>query len=136
MAYEPIAIRLGKYTRFSEESTSVSDSSIPTEKLIYVPSGFSLQPFSTCTNELVELLEYTPMPILDANPLRLYALFMNNSEVEITLSLGSINQIDFGRGILLRPGGSYEITQINLYRGPVSALAEAACDLSYVECVQ
>ena len=56
---------------------------------------------------------------------RRYASFVNNSDAMIWLSKGEAAVVD--EGIPLNAtGGSYEITEINLYTGPVYAIHRAA----------
>lgn len=136
MAYEPISIRLGRYNSVSSDvagSTQTAQSSTTT----VVSGGPAFRPFAQCQNFGHPLKPFEPLPVLDFNDQRLYAAFVNNSATDITLVLGSILVSQIGAGILLRAyGGSYEITQINLYLGAVSAIAPDIAYLSYVECIQ
>lgn len=60
---------------------------------------------------------------------------MNNSpSTPITVILGGNANAAIGQGIVLQPGGNYEILASNLYCGPITALAPSDCSLSYVEC--
>ena len=59
---------------------------------------------------------------LAANANRKYACFVNNSAADVTLT-GTATPVA-GTGIVLKAnGGSYEITQANLYRGVVYAIS-------------
>lgn len=93
------------------------------------------RPFSECQNNSIALAAKAAETVLKANK-RAYAAFINNSNVDITLVLGAKDKAAIGKGIIIKSfGGSYEINQINLYVGDVSAIAESACSLSFVECV-
>lgn len=100
-----------------------------------VSAGESSNGFSTCTNTDKSLSANTKAEIIDANPNRKYAAFINNSSVDITLILGDTSQGAINKGIVLKPRGSYEINANNLYLGKVTAIASAVCKLIYVECV-
>jgi hypothetical protein len=72
--------------------------------------------------------------VMAADAGRKYALFVNDSNVEIYLSLGGPAVV--GDAIRLnRKGGSYEIVQTNLYRGEVFAIAASGTgnNLGFVE---
>ncbi len=132
MAYEPISIRLGRYNSVSSDVAG-SGQAANTQTTVFN----AFQPFAQCRNFGQPLEPLIPFPILDFNEHRLYAAFVNNSSSDITLVLGSILVARIGAGIILRAyGGSYEITQINLYLGAVSAIAPDVAYLSYVECIQ
>ena len=92
--------------------------------------------FDKCTNNKIQLSANTANSFLGANKNRIYAVIINTSISEkITLVLGETNGTAIGKGIVLYPGGSFEINLDNLYVGKITALAEAACELSYVECL-
>ncbi len=135
MAYEPISIRLGRYNSVSSDVAGSNPTQQSTTTV--VSGGPAFQPFAQCQNFGHPLEPFEPLPVLDFNDQRLYAAFVNNSGTDITLVLGSILVARIGAGILLRAyGGSYEITQVNLYLGAVSAIAPDIAYLSYVECIQ
>ncbi len=91
--------------------------------------------FSECQNNSIALAPNAAETVLKASK-RAYAAFINNSTVDITLVLGAKDKAAIGRGIIIKGfGGSYEINQINLYVGAVSAIAESGCSLSFVECL-
>lgn len=93
--------------------------------------------FANCTNSTITLAPKVPLVVLKANPERLYAAFINSLPFEVWLSLATPGKTKLGQGIPLSPlGGSFEITQINLYRGVVSVISASACTLSFVECVE
>ena len=70
---------------------------------------------------------------LASNTNRRYALFINNSNVEIYLKLGVAAVLN--QGIRLnRSGGSYEVSRLNgaLYTGAVNAIASVAASILLV----
>lgn len=92
---------------------------------------------SSCTNADKSLAGNTPDVVLNANSVRAYAAFINNSSIDITLILGDKTNAAIGKGIILKPrGGSYEINSNNLYIGKVSAIATNNCKISFVECIE
>ncbi|MCC5641129.1 hypothetical protein LC593_35975 [Nostoc sp. CHAB 5844] len=92
--------------------------------------------FSDCTHNDKSLIANSATEILTAKSERKYAAFVNNSTVEITLALGEPGKTAINKGIVLKPGGSYEINSNNLYIGVVSAISKFACKLSFMECVE
>ena len=67
----------------------------------------------------------TSTVLLAANANRVSAVFVNNSDVDISLSLGGTPVV--GAGIILKAGGGcYEINRTNLYVGAVKAIRAAA----------
>lgn len=90
--------------------------------------------FSKCFNKETLLVANTPVVIAKGNFKRLYGVFVNNSNKPITLILGEIDKGDIDKGIPLNPGGSFEITSINLYKGAVSAVCSGTAKISWVEC--
>lgn len=78
-------------------------------------------PFDKCVNNQVSVISAGNL-IVKANPKRVYAAFINTSDADITLIFGEIKDGGINQGIVLRPGGSYEITQINLYVGKVCGI--------------
>lgn len=67
----------------------------------------------------------TSTVLLAAKANRVSAVFVNNSDVDISLSLGGTPVV--GSGIILKAsGGCYEINRTNLYVGAVSAIRAAA----------
>ncbi|MCC5641345.1 hypothetical protein LC593_37245 [Nostoc sp. CHAB 5844] len=101
-----------------------------------VASNTAIAVFDTCTHGDKSLIANSATEILTAKSERKYAAFINNSTIEITLVLGETNKAALNKGIILKPGGSYEINSNNLYIGVVSAIAKIACKLSFVECVE
>lgn len=59
--------------------------------------------------------------IIEGNPDRVYALFTNISTTPIYLSFSNYARVREGIPLLTK-GSTYEITSINLYTGPVSAI--------------
>lgn len=92
--------------------------------------------YKECNNNAISLAANTAETVLrPAN--RAYAAFVNNTNCDITLVLGTKDKAALNKGIVIKAyGGSYEINQINLYQGAVSAIAEKACLLSFVECLE
>ncbi|BBD60598.1 hypothetical protein NIES2109_33970 [Nostoc sp. HK-01] len=101
-----------------------------------VASSSPIAVFDSCTHSDKSLIANSAAEILAAKSERKYAAFINNSSVEITLILGETNKAALNKGIVLKPGGSYEINSNNLYVGAVSAIAKLGCKLIYVECVE
>lgn len=100
-----------------------------------VSPGESSNRFTTCNHDEKSLSANAKTEIINANPERKYAAFINNSSVDITLILGDTTQGAINKGIILKPRGSYEINANNLYTGKVVAIAASLCKLSFVECV-
>lgn len=92
--------------------------------------------FSNCEHGVKELTTNIGDTVLNANTSRQYAAFINNSSSDITLILGDKSKGAINRGIVLKPKGNYEITQVNLYIGKVSAISVNNCKLTFVECTQ
>ncbi|AFY31603.1 hypothetical protein [Calothrix sp. PCC 7507] len=90
--------------------------------------------FSNCTHGDKDLTANTGDTVLNANTNRQYAAFQNNSLYDVTLILGDKSKGGIGKGIVLKPRGSYEINQMNLYVGRVSAISANNCKLIFVEC--
>ena len=59
--------------------------------------------------------------IIEGNPDRVYASFANISTTPIYLTFGYYARVEEGIPLLTK-GSTYEITSINLYTGPVSAI--------------
>lgn len=89
--------------------------------------------FDSCTHGDKSLIANSAAEIIAANSERQYAAFVNNSTIDITLILGETSKAALNKGIVLRPGGSYEINSNNLYIGAVSAIAKTACKLIFIE---
>lgn len=89
--------------------------------------------FDKCANNQVNVISAGNL-IIKANPKRVYAAFINISNADITLIFGEIKDGGINQGIVLRPGGSYEITQINLYVGKVCGISNAESKISFTEC--
>jgi hypothetical protein len=103
------------------------------EKIIELTFQMSFPKFGNCVNNSIVLKANVAQEFLPDNPSRIYALIQNNGEVDVTLALGS--DCEFGKGIVIKPGGNYEITCLNLYVGVLTAIAEFNCEISYSECV-
>lgn len=99
-----------------------------------VSAGESSNGFSTCENNDKALSANVKTQIVDANPDRKYAAFINNTNVDVTLILGDNTQGGINKGIVLKPRGSYEINANNLYLGKVTGVASAISKIIYVEC--
>ncbi|ALF51870.1 hypothetical protein ACX27_01835 [Nostoc piscinale CENA21] len=95
-----------------------------------------VQVFDTCTSGEKTLIANSASLVIEANVNRRYAVFINTSVVEITLSFTEANKAAINKGIVLKPGGSYEINSTNLYVGAVSAISKFAAKFSFVECVE
>ncbi|MGI8503004.1 MAG: hypothetical protein ACR2LR_17985 [Hassallia sp.] len=94
----------------------------------------TLSKFSNSRNKKIDLIANNASALLDANPKRMYAAFINNGEDDITLVLQDKSRAVINEGIILKGhGGSYEITLLNLYTGKVSAISASAIQLSFVE---
>ncbi|MEH2425866.1 MAG: hypothetical protein V7K48_34695 [Nostoc sp.] len=98
------------------------------------PTNTFVNKFEHCINSYKSLVKNIATEIIPANKTRAYACFVNNSFTEITLILGNPNEGTINKGIVINPAGSYEITNLNLYLGKVSAISASDCQLSYVEC--
>lgn len=93
--------------------------------------------FDQCINQEIVLGADAALNILSANLKRIYAAFINNSDADITLVLSDSSKAVINKGIILKArGGSYEITQLNLYVGKISAISDVDAKLSFVECSQ
>lgn len=90
--------------------------------------------FYKCTNKVTLLVANIPVVIAKGNSKRLYGVFVNNSNNLITLILGESDKGDIDEGMPLNPGGSFEITSMNLYKGAISAVSTSAAKISWVEC--
>ena len=63
--------------------------------------------------------------VLSKNSGRMYAAFTNDGADDIYLNLGATSTAAVGKGIRINAnGGSYEINDLNLYTGQVSAISE------------
>lgn len=89
--------------------------------------------FDKCSHGDKPLNANSAIEIIAKNSERKYAAFINNSTVDITLVLGEATKAVVEKGIILKPGGSYEINSNNLYVGAVSAIAKTACKLIFIE---
>ncbi|MBD2416066.1 hypothetical protein H6G80_03145 [Nostoc sp. FACHB-87] len=90
--------------------------------------------FDNCTSDEVALTANNTSVILAANELRTYALLTNNSLIDITIILGEIEIATPGLGIVIKPGGNYEINLDNLYKGVITAVSANDSQLFCVEC--
>lgn len=95
-----------------------------------------IKKFDNCNNDETILVANTPIELIKKNEKRAYAAFVNLSNVDITLNLGSKSKAAINKGIVLKPAGSFCITQINLYTGAVFAISNYAAKISFVECFQ
>lgn len=90
--------------------------------------------FSKSLNSKVSLLANEAVAVLPQNSKRMYAVFINNSTVDITLVFDDKLKAVIDKGIVIKGyGGSYEITSSNLYTGKISAISESVTQLSFVE---
>jgi hypothetical protein len=97
-------------------------------------SNSSITSFSKCINSKVGLIANTPTGIFNSNSKRVYAAFINNGQVDITLVLDDKSKTVIDEGIIIKGGGgSFEITLLNLYTGKVSAISANTTQLSFVE---
>ncbi len=97
-------------------------------------NNISANKFIDCINNEKNLTKNVPTDICAINLARAYACFQNNSTGEITLILGNSSDGGINKGVILKPGGSYEINADNLYLGKISAISGSNSKLSYVEC--
>ncbi len=104
--------------------------------MINNPASISIPIFDTCVHDEKELTPNVAAVIVKANGERKYAAFTNNSKIEILLVLSELNKVTNNKGLLIKPGGSYEINFNNLYVGTVCAVSKFSCKLSFVECVE
>lgn len=94
----------------------------------------TLHRFSKCQNTKLTLAANIQTSILDANPKRMYAAFVNNSLNDVTLVFQDKSKAELGAGIIIKGnGGSYEITLLNLYSGKVSGISALDTQISVVE---
>ena len=90
--------------------------------------------FPKCVNNKLALTSNNSVQVLDANPNRIYAVFINSGNSDITLVLGDKDTAILESGIIVKPnGGSFEINQFNLYTGIVSAVSQFDSQLSFIE---
>jgi len=102
-----------------------------------VPSvlNSSVSKFSRCKNSKSDLIANVASEILANNSKRMYAVFINKSQGDITLVFDDRLKAVIDEGIVIKGnGGSYEITLNNLYAGKVSAISAINSQLSFVEC--
>lgn len=92
--------------------------------------------FATCSPGEKPLIGNSAALLFEANSSRKYAAIQNTSNVDITLSFSTAANTAVGKGIILKPGGSYEINSNNLYIGAISAISKFAAKVSFVECVE
>jgi len=90
--------------------------------------------FNECNNLILKIVANRALTVLSLNRKRAYAAFINVSLSDITLILGETTDRVPNKGIILKPNGSFEITQINLFTGKVSAICTADSELSAIEC--
>lgn len=92
-------------------------------------------PVSTRGNHTrVTLTANSARQVLDNNPNRKSALIQNLSTNQITLQLSDVVGAAIGKGIILFPGGSYEINLLNLHAGRVSAISAAESEIGVTDC--
>lgn len=85
------------------------------------------------THSRVSLTGNSARQILDTNVSRKSALIQNISSNQITLQLNDTTNIAVGRGIILLPGGSYEINLLNLHTGKISAISAGDSEITVSE---
>lgn len=105
--------------------------SVCTQEMQILPTSFD-----NCTSELISLIANEVNILLSANESRNYALLTNNSNTDITLVLGEAETATPGQGLILKPGGNYEINSDNLYTGVISAVTAFDCQIFCVECIE
>jgi hypothetical protein len=91
--------------------------------------------FTQCTTEVDNFTSGTALTLLAANENRTYAIFQNiGDNGDITLFLGDATEEG---GIVLNPGGSYEINQNNLYVGKVMGISSITnARISFTNCTK
>lgn len=88
--------------------------------------GISI-PFNRVSTSASSTVGTTAVEVLSANTGRIYAVFTNDGSDDVYLNLGATTTSAVGMGIRLNAGGgSYEINDLNLYTGEVSAISESA----------
>lgn len=85
------------------------------------------------THSRVSLPANSARQVLDTNVNRKSALIQNVSANQITLQLNDVVGASVGKGIILLPGGSYEINLLNLHTGKISAIAAADSEITVSE---
>ena len=108
-----------------DAGASPSDSSGETllKKIDKLLTDIVLASFNSATSTKVPV-GTTSTTVLSANPNRRLAVFVNDSDTVIYLSLSSTAALN--EGIRLNAnGGMYEINLMNLYTGEVSAISSA-----------
>jgi len=115
----------GVFRSIGDAGDSPSDSTGETllKKIDRLLTDIVLASFSSATSTKVSV-GTTSTTVLSANPNRRLAVFVNDSDTEIYLSLSSTAVLN--EGIRLNAnGGLYEINLMNLYTGEVSAISSA-----------
>ena len=94
--------------------------SVPTRKIVDSAGASIFNGVSSATNTKVSVGS-TDTQVLAANSTRKFAVFVNDSDEAIYLSLSATAVIN--EGIRLNAaGGAYEINLMNLYTGEVSGI--------------
>jgi len=73
----------------------------------------------------------TPVQFLESNEKRLWATIVNAGANDVTIQLGE--QGNATTGVLLKPGGSFDISEFSAWVGSVFAYSTGGTTLSYVE---
>lgn len=91
--------------------------------------------FDKCKSKKITLLPNVITDVFLANSNRTYAILANTSAPNVTVIFVDPNNTLSKEGIpLTGKGSSYEIGQMNLYLGKVSAISYNTAELSVVEC--
>lgn len=104
--------------------------------MINNPSSIAISVFDSCTHGEKQLTANVATIVIPVNTKRKYAAIINDSSVNIALTLGELTKVSNNIGLILKPGGSYEVNANNLYVGTICALSKFACKLSFVECIE
>lgn len=91
--------------------------------------------FDKCKSKKITLSPNVIADIFPANSNRVYAILANTSAPNVSLLFVDPSNALSKDGIpLIGKGSSYEIGQMNLYLGKVSAISSNTAELSVVEC--
>ena len=97
------------------------------------PSNITFPASTKGTHNRVSLPANSARQILDTNASRKSALIQNVSANQVTLQLNDIVGAVVGKGIILLPGGSYEISLLNLHTGKISAISAGDSEITVSE---
>jgi hypothetical protein len=84
---------------------------------------------TTSENRSTENVAQTSVLVLDANPARTSAIICSLPSNLSPTTIVRGGTAVYGQGIVLLPGGSYEIDSQNMYRGAISAISESGTNV-------